>query len=143
MHFPLRIFTFEFFLFSKCVLFLWVPLEPIWTKLIFGFLWFSNRPIVGLPNFVLSWVGFWQFLCLGFQIPCVNWMVMCQPIAIVIKPSKVPIVMNRWNKDSSLLSGDHVSMCHVATFVKSHKWSRLTLLVNQLISKFPRYNCLR
>ena len=44
MHFPMRICTFEFFSFYRSFLFLWVPLEPIWTKLIFGFLWSSNHP---------------------------------------------------------------------------------------------------
>ena len=44
MHFPMRICTIEFFSFDKYVLFLWVPLEPIWFKLIFNIFGFSAHP---------------------------------------------------------------------------------------------------
>ena len=44
MHFPLQICTFEYFSVYRSFLFLWVPLEPIWFKLIFNFFVFSARP---------------------------------------------------------------------------------------------------
>ena len=62
MHFPMQICTFKKISFSRSVLLLWVPLEPIWVKLIFKHFVLYGIQLVpqmfyGIWNMNYSWIN--------------------------------------------------------------------------------------
>ena len=115
MHFPMRICTFECFSFDKYVLFLWVPLEPIWFELIFDFFCVFKPPTYRFkvlerslkkPSFKLNAIAIASRLVL-VQVACLRrpWWRSLAKLAIVYADFSLPLLSSSTHCFSSTSGG--------------------------------------